>query len=151
MIVRMTGLYTRLVTYTRLYILTLVVPFYHDISYISFITVLLILIFSVIFYFSIRMLLFTFFYARALFLYTHSLGRFWRPWICTSRYWMFYALVQVFVELVRFARSWSLSLLIMGIHALYSCYFLILSIVFSCLFFPSFICYHCVRYLYVIL
>ena len=43
-IVHMTELYTRLVTYARLHILTLVVFFYHDISYISFITLFLILI-----------------------------------------------------------------------------------------------------------
>ena len=55
-------------------------------------------------------------YARALFLYlTHSLGHFWWPWICTSRYWIFYALAQVFVELVHFARSWSFSLSSFGI------------------------------------
>jgi len=37
MIVHMTRLYTRLVTYVRFHILTLVVSCYHDISYISFI------------------------------------------------------------------------------------------------------------------
>ena len=42
MIVHMTGLYTRLVTYARLHILTLVVPFYHDICYILFIALFLI-------------------------------------------------------------------------------------------------------------
>ena len=44
MIVHMTGLYTRLVTYARLHILTLVVSFYHDISYIPFIVLFLIFI-----------------------------------------------------------------------------------------------------------
>ena len=43
MIVHMTELYTRLVTYARLYILTLVVSFYH-IGYILFISLFLILI-----------------------------------------------------------------------------------------------------------
>jgi len=44
MIVHMIRLYTRLVTYARLHILTFVVSFYHDISKISFITLFLILI-----------------------------------------------------------------------------------------------------------
>ena len=44
MIVHMTGLYTKLVTYARLYILTFFVSYCHEISYISFITLFLILI-----------------------------------------------------------------------------------------------------------
>ena len=44
MIVHMTGLYTRLVTYARLHILAFVVSFYHDICYISFMAFFLILI-----------------------------------------------------------------------------------------------------------
>ena len=44
MIVRMTGLDTKLVTHDRLHLLTLVISFYHDTSYISFITLFLILI-----------------------------------------------------------------------------------------------------------
>ena len=48
-------------------------------------------------------------YARAvLFTHTHQVA-FWRPWICTSRYWMLCFIVQVFDETVRFARSWILS------------------------------------------
>jgi len=40
----MTRLYTRLVTYAKLHTLTLVVSFCHEISYISFMTLFLILI-----------------------------------------------------------------------------------------------------------
>ena len=57
-----------------------------------------------------------------LFAHTHSLGRFWWPWICMFKYWIFYALVQAFVELV-FARSWSFSLLILAFLSFFYSYF----------------------------
>jgi len=114
MIVYMTVLYTRLVTYARLYILRFVISFYHDISYISFITLFLILIILLSFISVYHIVTaYIVIIQENLSLYTHSLGRFWRPCICTFRYWIFYALVQVFVEFVRFARSWSFSLLIL--------------------------------------
>ena len=84
MIVHMTRLYTSLVTYARLHILTLVVSFYHDTSYISFITLLLTII-LLCFISVIMLLLFALLCTNTFSLYTHSLGRFWQPWIRTSR------------------------------------------------------------------
>ena len=55
------------------------------------------------------------YYARTPFPYTHTLIRSLLTILnCTSRYWIFYTLVQVFVELIRFARSWSFSFLILA-------------------------------------
>jgi len=59
MIVHMTRLYIRLVTYAKLCILTLVVSFYHDVSYISFIVLFLILIILLSFISVIILLLLT--------------------------------------------------------------------------------------------
>ena len=69
-------LYTRLVTYARLYILTLVVSFYHDIRYISFM-IFFDIEYSVIFCFSLSCCYCLHcFYARAPFpLHTHTLIR----------------------------------------------------------------------------
>jgi len=50
----------------------------------------------------------------AFFLHTHWVA-FWRPWICTSRYWMLYSIDQVFVEIECFTRTWSFSLFDSGI------------------------------------
>jgi len=88
MIVHMVGLYTRLVTYVRLYILTLVVSFYYDISYISFIVLFLILIIPLYFISVYHVVIaYIIFIHESSFPYTHihPLGRFWRPWIRTSR------------------------------------------------------------------
>jgi len=84
-----------------------------------------------------------------LYTYTHQVA-FWRPWICTSRYWTLVSVVQVFDETIRIARSLSLSLILVFSSLLYSCYFLILPLSHSAaIFFPLFICYHCVRlYMY---
>ena len=82
----MTRLYTRLVTYARLHILTLVVFFYHDTSYTSFIALLLILIILLSFISVYHVIIaYVVIMHEHLSLYTHSLGRFWRPWIHTSR------------------------------------------------------------------
>ena len=65
-------------------------------------------------------------YARAFpFTHTHTHQvAFWRPWICTSRYWTLFSIVQVFFENVRFAKSGSFSLFDSGILSfLYSCYY----------------------------
>ena len=86
MIVHMTGLYTRLVTYARLHIMTLVVSFCHKISYTSSIDLFLILIILLPFIFRLSCYCLHCFYARAPFpLHTHSLGRFWQLWIRTTR------------------------------------------------------------------
>ena len=62
-----------------------------------------------------------FFYARAPFsLHTQSLGRFWRPWIRTSRVLDIFLYCSGFIELVRVTRSWSLSFL----DYRYTCYFI---------------------------
>ena len=93
-IVHMTGLYIRLVTYARLPILTLVIRI--PVIYILHIFVLNI-DYSVMFYFSYDIVIACVIIYEYLFLYTHSLGRFWRPWIRTSRdFWTPY-IVQVFV------------------------------------------------------
>jgi len=132
MIVHMTRLYTRLVTYVRLHILTLVVPFYHDINYISFIALFLILIILLSFisvYHVVIAYIVIMHEHLSLYTHTHSLGRFWRPWIRTSRYWMFHVIDQVFDEIVCFAKSWSLSLVVLVfLSLLSSCHFLILDI-----------------------
>ena len=47
-----------------------------------------------------------------LYTHTHQVA-FWRPWICTSRYWTLVSIMQVFEETVRLARNWTLSLLIL--------------------------------------
>ena len=115
MIVHMTGLYTRLVTYAKLHILTLVVSFYHDTSYISFITLFLILIIllsSISVYHVV--IAYIIFLHEHLLLYIHSLGRFWQSWIRTSKF-----LDTLYCSggrvIVRFARIWSFSLFISGI------------------------------------
>ena len=125
MIIHMTGLYTRLVSYARLYILTLLVFFYHDIRYISFTALFLILIIFVIFYSLSHCYCLHCYYARTpSSLHIHSLGRFWRPWIRMSRVldiFLCYSGVRV---IVRFVRSWSFSLFDFGILAfLYFCYY----------------------------
>jgi len=63
---------------------TLVVSFYHDISYISFIVLSLILIILLSFILSGCYCLHCIMHEH-LSLYTYSLGRFWRPWIRTFR------------------------------------------------------------------
>jgi len=76
----MTRLYTRLVTCARLHILTLVISFYHDISYISFIALFLTLIILLSFISVIMLLLLILFLCTSTFpLHAHSLGHFWRP------------------------------------------------------------------------
>ena len=70
----MTRLYTKLVTYGRLYILTLVVSFYHDVSYILFIPLFFTLIILLSFISVIMLLLLTLLYARAYFS-LHTLTR----------------------------------------------------------------------------
>ena len=73
MIVHMTGLYTRLVTYARLHILTLVVFFYHDITYISFRPLFLILIILLSFILVYRVVIaYIIFKHEHFFLYTHT-------------------------------------------------------------------------------
>ena len=64
----------------------------------------------------------------------------------------FVSIVQVFDETIHIARSLSLSLILVFLSLLSSCYFLILPLSHSvAIFFPLFICYHYVRYLYVLL
>jgi len=76
MIVHMTRLYTRLVTYARLYILTLVVSFYHNVSYISFIALFLTLIILLSFILVIMSLLLILLLCMSTFpLHTHTLIR----------------------------------------------------------------------------
>ena len=75
MIVHMTGLYTRLVTYARLHILTLAGSFYHDASYTSFITLFLILIILLSFISVIMLLLLTLLLCTNTFPFTHTLIR----------------------------------------------------------------------------
>ena len=63
------------------------------------------------------------FYARAPFLlhtHTHSLGRFWRPWICTSRVLVTLLYCSGVRVIVRVTRSWSFSFL----DYRYSCSFI---------------------------
>jgi len=49
-----------------------------------------------------------------LYTHTHQVA-FWRPWICTSRYWTLYFYCQVFDETIHIVRSLSLSLSDSGI------------------------------------
>jgi len=97
-------LYIRLVTYARLHILTLVVPFCHKISYISFISCS-----WLSYYPSFQLSCFHCLYcccARSPFsLHTHSLGRFWRLWIRTSRVLGIFLYCSGFRVIVRFARG----------------------------------------------
>jgi len=73
MIVHMIGFYTRLVTYARLHILTLVVSYYHDISFISFIVLFLILIFLLSFILVYHVVIaYLVFMHKHLSLYTHT-------------------------------------------------------------------------------
>jgi len=125
MIVHMTALYTRLVPYARLYILTLLVFFYHDIRYISFTALLLIMIIFVIFYSLTYCYFFHCYYARTLSsLHTLLLGHFWRPWIRMSRVLDIFLYCSGVRVIVRFARSWSFSLFDSGILSfLYFCYY----------------------------
>ena len=67
-------------------------------------------------------------------LHTHWVA-FWRPWICTSRCWMFYFIYQVFDETEHVARSLESSLFDFWYSTfLYSVDFLILDIWTNCLF-----------------
>jgi len=72
--------------------------------------------YSVIFYFSVyHVVIVHTVYMHEHFSFSYTLtGIFWRPWICTSRYWMLSYIVQVFVELIRFTRSWNFSLFDFG-------------------------------------
>jgi len=45
-------------------------------------------------------------------LHTHWIA-FWRPWICTFRYWIFYCIDQVFDEIGHVVDSWSFPLSIL--------------------------------------
>ena len=75
MIVHMTGLYTRLVTYARLYILTLVVPCYHDISYILFIVCYWYWLFCYLLFSDYHVITYIVFLCTSTFLFTHTLIR----------------------------------------------------------------------------
>ena len=75
MIVHMTGLYIRLVTYARLYILTLVVPYYHDISYISFRVCYWYWLFCYLLFQFIMLLLLTLLFCTSTFSFTYTLIR----------------------------------------------------------------------------
>ena len=60
--------------------------FYHDVSYISFITLFFILVILLSFISVIILLLLTLLFMHEhSSLHTHSLGHFWRPWIRSSR------------------------------------------------------------------
>jgi len=76
MIIHMTGLDTRLVTYVKLHFLTLVNFFYHDISYISFITLFLILV-TLLSYITVYhvVIAYNVVMHEHLYLYTHTLIR----------------------------------------------------------------------------
>ena len=67
----------------------------------------------------------TLFFCTSSFPFTHTLTMvaFWRPWICTSRYWTIVFIVQVFDETIHIARSLSPSLILVFSSFLYSCYF----------------------------
>ena len=112
MIVHMTELYTRLVTYAKLHIFTLMGSFYHDTCYISFITLFFILVILLSFILVIMLLLLILFLCTSTFSFTHTLTRslsddseFVRPDIGR-----FVSIIQVFDETVFFAKSWSFSL-----------------------------------------
>ena len=83
-------------------------------------------------------------------LHTHSPGRFLMTLDLHVQILDACSIVQVFNETIHIARSLSLSLILVFSSLLYSCYFLILSLSHSAaIFFPLFICYHCVRlYMY---
>ena len=125
MIVHMTGLYTRLVTYARLHMFTLVVFFYHDFSYISFITLFLILIILLSFisvYHVVIAYIVLMHEHLSLYTHTHYVASDDPEFACsgfldTSLYC---SGVRV---IVRFARSWSFSLFDSGILvSFYSCF-----------------------------
>ena len=120
MIVHITGLYTRLVTYAKLHPWVSVVCFinsillpadYYVISYLSVTVSFMIILLSFNCSVSCCDICTHCLYARALFLFlTYSLSRFWRPWIRTFRYWTFHIIDQVFDETGHVARSWSFPL-----------------------------------------
>ena len=79
-------------------------------------------------------------------LHTHSLGRFWRPWIRTSRVLDIFLYYSGFIELVRVTRGWSLSFLDYRYYCSFVyviSWFYLYHIPLS--FFSLFICYHCVH------
>ena len=146
----MTRLYTRLVTYNKLYSLRLVLLLSWYQLYIVH-NFVLDIDYSVIFYFSLSCCFCLHcYYARTPFpLHTHLLRRFWWPWIRTSK--IFGHLLILFrcsCDRTRYEKLESLFFLIIGILALL---FMLFSdsifIVSSCHFFSLFICYYCVRYL----
>ena len=121
-------LYTRLVTYARLHILRLVVSFYHDTSYISFITLFLTLVILLSFILVIMWLLLILLLCTSIFpLHTliRSLLTTLNSHVQVLDTFLYCSGVRV---LVRFARSWSFSLLVLVFFCslLSSCYFLIL-------------------------
>ena len=122
------GLYIKLVTYARLYLMTSVVD-YSCFTCLLSVRLFMLLLFSCLFIMLFRypmsavylvIILCTLFICTSSFLYTHSLGRFWRPWIRTSRVLDIFLYCQVFDETIHIARSLSLSFL----HYRYSCSFI---------------------------
>ena len=131
MVVHLTGLYTRLVTYGRLHILTLVGSFYHDSSYTSFIVLFLILIISLSFISVYYVVIAYIIFMHEQLFFTHTLIRSLLTTLDShvQDFGHLSYIVQVFVETVSFARSWSFSLLIpIFLLFLPFCYFLILGI-----------------------
>ena len=115
----MAGLYTRQVTSARLHILTLLVSFYHDINYISFITLFLILIILLSFISVYHVVIAYIFLCTSTFsLHTHSLGHFWRSWIRTFGTLDIFLYCSGVRVIVRFARSWSFSRLVLVLFSL---------------------------------
>ena len=122
MIVHMTGLYTRLVTYVRLHILILV-SFYHDTSYISFIALLLTII--LLYFILVIMLLLLALLCTNTFSFTHTHlvasddPGFARPGFFGHLLILFRCSCDR-----TFVRSWSFSLLVLiFLSLLSSCYF----------------------------
>ena len=120
---------TSLVTCNRLHILTSVaclllwhLPSTFIRVVIMYITVQLFILLFGFLYLQLFLLLFMHCLSARAVPFTHTLTMvaFWRPWICTSRYWTFVSVVQMFVALIYIARSLSLSFL----DYRYSCSFI---------------------------
>jgi len=133
----MDGWYTRLVTYVRLRILPLVISFYHDINYISFIALVLILIISLSFISVYYVVIAYIIFMHEQLFFTHTLIRSLLTTLDSHVQGIGY-IVQVFV--------WSYSsrgtgvsphLILVFSSLMSSCYFLILDICLRFSFYPS--------------
>ena len=146
-------LYTRLVTYARLYILTLVVPCYHVISYISFIVCYWYWLFCYLLFWDYHVIAYIVFLYTRTFPVTRTLIRSLLTTLDSHVQGIGHLLIlfRYSCDRTRYEKLESLFFII-GILAILFMLFLILSLSYPvAIFFPIFICYHCVRYLYVIL